>query len=105
VAAGFGKMLKQAQQMQQKLLEVQQKLEQLEVEGSSGGGTVTARMNGKKELISLSIKPEAVDPEDVAMLEDLVVAAVRQASGQVDAASQAQLGEISGGMSLPGLNI
>lgn len=105
MAAGFGKMLKQAQQMQQKLLEVQQKLEQLEVEGSSGGGTVTARMNGKKELISLSIKPEAVDPEDVAMLEDLVVAAVRQASGQVDAASQAQLGEISGGMSLPGLNI
>jgi len=103
--AGFGKMLKQAQQMQQQLLEIQGRLEKMEVEGSAGGGMVKARMNGKKELLGISISPEAVDPTDLGMLEDLVLAAVRQASAAVDAVSRDQLGGLAGGLGVPGLGI
>lgn len=66
---------------------------------------VKARMNGKKELLGISISPEAVDPADPGMLEDLVVAAVRQASAGVDAASREQLGGLAGGLGVPGLGI
>lgn len=98
-------MLKQAQQMQQQLLEIQGRLEKMEVEGSAGGGMVKARMNGKKDLLGISISPDSVDPADLGMLEDLVLAAVRQASAAVDAASQDQLGGLAGGLGVPGLGI
>ncbi len=79
---GFGNMqnlVKQAQQMQQKLQEAQQQLEELQVTGSASGGMVQAVCNGKKTLLSVTIKPEACDPDDVEMLEDLILAAVNDA--------------------------
>ena len=93
-------MMKQVQQMQEKM---QQEMAELEVEGTAGGGMVTARMNGSKELLSLKIEKEAVDPEDVEMLQDLVTAAVNEAARKVDEAMQSQLGSMTGGMKIPGM--
>ena len=72
-------MIKQAQKLQQDMLKMQAEVEEKEYEASAGGGVVTARVNGKKELLSISIEPDAVDPEDVEMLQDLIVAAVNEA--------------------------
>jgi len=94
------KMLKQAQQMQARM---QQEMEQLEVEASAGGGMVTARMNGKKQLLGVVLKPEAVNPGDLEMLQDLVVAAVNEAGRRVDEALSARLGSLGGLPGLPGL--
>ncbi|MGH9341824.1 MAG: YbaB/EbfC family nucleoid-associated protein [Acidobacteriota bacterium] len=92
-------MMKQAERMQQKL---QEEMSQLRVEGSSGGGIVSVVMDGGKQLLSIEIKPEAVDPEDVEMLQDLILAAVSEAARKVDEAMNAQLGGLTGGL-LPGL--
>ena len=70
---------RQAQKMQQKMMEMQAELEAREYEATAGGGVVTAKVNGKKELLALSIKPEAVDPDDVEMLQDMIIAAVNEA--------------------------
>jgi DNA-binding YbaB/EbfC family protein len=78
-------LMKQAQQMQQKLIEAQQQLEELEVTGTASGGMVSITCNGKKEILAVSIKPEAVDPDDVEMLEDLVLAAINDAYGKAKA--------------------
>ncbi len=94
------KMLKQAQEMQKKL---QQEVEEMTVESSSGGGMVNVTMRGNKELLSVEIDPEAVDPEDVEMLQDLIMAAVNEASRKVDEAVQEQMGNMAGGMGFPGL--
>jgi len=91
----INKLMKQAQEMQEKLA---REMEELQIEVSSGGGAVTVTMNGKKELLSLSIKKEAVDPEDVEMLEDLVKAAFNEALRRVDEELQQNLG----GMMPPG---
>jgi nucleoid-associated protein EbfC len=93
-------LMKQAQQMQDQM---QQKLATIEVEGSAGGGMVKARMSGHKELLSVVIDKEAVDPDDVEMLQDLVVAAVNEATRKVDEEMQSQLGGMAGGMKIPGL--
>jgi DNA-binding YbaB/EbfC family protein len=93
-------MMKQVQAMQ---AQMQQRMAELSVEGSAGGGMVKATMNGHKELLSVSIDKEAVDPNDVDMLQDLVVAAVNEASRKVDEAMQNQLGAMTGGMKIPGL--
>lgn len=92
-------LMKQAQQMQEQM---QQQMASLRVEGTSGGGMVRAEMSGNKELLSITIDPEAVDPEDVDMLQDLVKAAVNEASRKVDEAMQSSLGSMTGGMKLPG---
>ena len=92
-------LMKQAQQMQEQM---QKTMAELRVEGTAGGGMVTATMSGGKELISLAIDPEAVDPSDVEMLQDLVVAAVNEAARKVDEAMQSQLGGMGGGMKMPG---
>ncbi len=102
---GMGKMLKQAQQMQAKLLRLQEEIGRMEVEGSAGGGMVKAVVNGKKDLISISISPDVVDREDVQMLEDLIIAAVRQAAEKAEAAGQQQMSAITGGVNLPGLGM
>ena len=94
------KMLKQAQEMQKKL---QQEVEEMTVESSAGGGMVNITMRGNKELLSVEIDPEAVDPEDVEMLQDLIMAAVNEASRKVDEAVQEQMGNMTGGMGFPGL--
>jgi DNA-binding YbaB/EbfC family protein len=93
-------MMKQVQAMQ---AQMQQQMSTLSVEGSAGGGMVKAVMNGHKEVLSVSIDKEAVDPNDVEMLQDLVVAAVNEASRKVDEAMQNQLGAMTGGMKIPGL--
>jgi len=93
-------MMKQVQQMQEQM---QQRMAQLRVEGSAGGGMVKAAMNGSKELLSIAIDKEAVDPEDVEMLQDLVVAAVNEASRKVDEEMQSSIGAMTGGMKIPGL--
>lgn len=100
--AGMGKMLKQAQQMQARLLRVQEEMARMEVEGSAGGGMVKAVVTGKKDLVSISINPDVVDRDDVRMLEDLVVAAVRQAVEKAEAAGQEKMSAVTGGMNIPG---
>ena len=93
------KMMEQAQAMQGK---VQAELEALRLEGSSGGGLVTIEMSGAKEILAVRIDPSAVDPSDVEMLQDLVLAALRDASRQVDEAVQKKTSALLGGM-LPGM--
>ena len=93
-------LMKQVQQMQEQM---QKRMGELRVEGSAGGGMVKATMNGNKEVLSVSIDKEAVDPNDVEMLQDLVVAAVNEAARKVDEEMQGQIGAMTGGMKIPGL--
>ena len=93
-------MLANAKQMGE---EMQRKMEQTVVESSSGGGIVTARVNGKKQLLSLKIQASAVDPNDVEMLQDLVLAAVNEAGRKADEAMQSSVSGMLGGLDLPGL--
>ena len=101
--ANMNNMIKQAQKMQADMLKAQTDLEGKTVETSSGGGMVTVKANGKKEIIEINIKPEVVDPDDIEMLQDLVVAAVNDALKQVDGMVQSEMGKITGGLNLPGL--
>ncbi len=94
------KMLQQVQQMQEQM---QRQMSELRVEGSAGGGMVKATMDGHKNLLGVTIEKDAVDPNDVDMLQDLVVAAVNEAARKVDEAMQSQLGSMTGGMKIPGL--
>jgi DNA-binding YbaB/EbfC family protein len=83
---------------------IQDEMEALEIEASAGGGVVTARMNGKKELLSLRLTPEAVTPDDPEMMQDLIVAAVNEAGRKVDAELQRITQGMAGGMKIPGLS-
>ena len=93
-------LMKQVAQMQEQM---QRKMQELRVEGSAGGGMVKATMNGSKELLAVAIDKEAVDPNDVEMLQDLVVAAVNEAARKVDEEMQSSLGAMTGGMKIPGM--
>ena len=97
----LGQMMKQAQAMQTKMAEMQEKLAQMEVTGQSGGGMVKATLNGKSELRSLKIDPSLVDPNDVEVMEDLIVAAVNDAKAKVEAAVAEQMRQVTGGLDLP----
>jgi len=94
------KMMQQVQQMQ---AQMQAQMAALRVEGSAGGGMVKATMNGSKELLAVSIEKDVIDPNDVEMLQDLVVAAVNEASRRVDEEMSKSLGAMTGGMKIPGL--
>lgn len=94
---------RQAQKLQQQMTKKQEEIEAREFEATAGGGMATAKVNGKKELISLTIQPEAVDPDDVEMLQDLVVAAVNEALRAAGDAMEQELGRMTGGLSMPGL--
>ena len=94
-------MIKQAQKMQQDMLRMQQELQEKEYQAAAGGGVVTATVNGKHELKNLVIDPEAVDPEDVEMLQDLVIAAVNEALRKVDEASSSGMSRLTGMKGLP----
>ncbi len=94
-------MIKQAQKMQQEMLKMQEELEAREFTAKSGGGVVTAVVSGKRELVSLTIDPEAVDPEDVEMLQDLVVAAVNEALRAAETAANDNMSKLTGGINLP----
>ena len=96
-------MIKQAQKMQQEMLKMQQEMETKEYEATAGGGMITAAVNGKYELLRLTIDPEAVDPEDVEMLQDMVIAAVNEATRKAQADSAATMGKLTGGLNLGGL--
>jgi hypothetical protein len=93
----------QAQKMQEQLAVAQEELATRTFEGSAGGGMVTATVTGAQQLVSISIAPEVIDPEDAEMLEDLVVAAVRQAFEAAASAASDQLGGLTGGLDLGGL--
>jgi nucleoid-associated protein EbfC len=93
-------MLAQARQQAEKL---QEKMQQVVIDASSGGGSVTVKMNGQKQLLSVVIEPEVVKSGDIEMLQDLVTAAVNQASHKVDEALKSSLGGMFGGMGLPGM--
>ena len=96
-------LLQQAQQMQQQLVAAQQELAQTEVTGSAGGGLVTVTMTGSGDLTALTIAPAAVDPDDVETLQDLIIAAVRDAKRAVEELAADRLGPLAGGLGLPGL--
>jgi hypothetical protein len=96
-------MLKQAQQMQAKLATLQKELESREVESSSGGGMVKVKVNGKQEVLSISINQECVDPSDVETLEELVLTAVNQAIKESNDMVSNAMSKITGGMNIPGL--
>ncbi len=100
----MGKLLKQAQKMQAKMGEVQEEVAKMEVEGSAGGDMVIAKVNGANELLAIKIDPEAVDPEDVETLEDLILAAVNNAMSQMKAESEKKMAEATGGLGgMPGM--
>jgi DNA-binding YbaB/EbfC family protein len=100
---GMGNIMKQAQMMQKRMAQLQQELEERRIEATSGGGMVKAVVSGKQQMISLTIDPKAVDPEDVEMLQDLVLAAVSEALKQSQQIAQEEMGKITGGMNIPGL--
>jgi DNA-binding YbaB/EbfC family protein len=103
MSKGLGNIMKQAQAMQQKIARMQQELETRHVEASAGGGMVTAVVNGKQQLVALRIERSVVDPEDVEMLQDLVVAATNEAIKKSQDMMQEEMGRITGGFNIPGL--
>jgi DNA-binding YbaB/EbfC family protein len=102
---GLGDMMKQVQKMQAKMEELQAQLESATVDGSSGGGMVKVTTNGKNQILSLSIDPEVVNKDDVEMLQDLVIAAVNQARQKVQELQAEQMGNLTGGLKIPGMNL
>lgn len=98
-----GDLLRMAQQMQQQMLRIQDELAEATVEGSAGGGVVKAVVTGKQDLVSLTIDPAAVDPSDVDMLQDLIVAAVNDALRASRELAEQRMGQVAGGLNIPGL--
>ena len=96
-------MMKQAQKMQQDMLKMQEEMESKEYEATVGGGVVKAVVNGKHEVLSISIAPEAVDPDDVEMLQDMIVGAVNEAMRKADTEASQNLSRLTGGLNLGGL--
>jgi hypothetical protein len=96
-------LMKQAQKMQQEMMKQQEELESKTFEATSGGGMVTVQINGKYEVQSIKIDPQAVDPEDVEMLEDLIVAALQEAHKKAGDASSDAMGKLTGGLKIPGM--
>jgi len=99
----LAQIMKQAQLMQQKMAKLQEEAALRTAEATSGGGAVTAVVNGKNQILSLSISKDAVDPEDVEMLQDMIMAAVNEALKKVQEDVAAEMGKITGGLSIPGL--
>lgn len=95
--------VKRAQQMQEKMEEVQAEVEAKEVTATAGGGMVTVKANGKKEILSIDISPEVIDPEDPETLQDLILVAVNDAVSQAEEMMAESMGEITGGLNIPGL--
>ncbi len=99
----MNKLMKKAQKMQAKMSEMQEELENKTYEATAGGGAVKALVNGKKEVLDLQIDEEAVDPEDVEMLEDLILAAVNEAMREATEEINDKMGQMTGGMNMPGM--
>jgi hypothetical protein len=103
MSKGLAGIMKQAQMIQQKMAKLQEEASEKTAEATSGGGAVSVVVSGKNEIKSLVIKPEAVDPNDVEMLQDLIMAAVNEALKKVHAELSAEMSKITGGMNIPGL--
>ncbi len=102
-AGNMNSVLRQAQKMQADMQALQEELENKEYTTTVGGGAVEVTMTGKKELKALKLKPEIVDPDDIEMLEDLIISAVNEVGGKIDAESCERMGKITGNMNLPGM--
>jgi len=100
---GMGNLAKMAQQMQADMARVDQELQTLEIEGSAGGGVVKAVVTGKQDVVSVTIDPSVVDPDDVDMLQDLVVAAVGDALANAKKTAEDKLSRVTGGLQIPGM--
>lgn len=96
-------MMKQVQKMQRDMERIQQEIEATEFETSVGGGAVTVKVNGKKELLAVTLDESVVDPDDIEMLQDLILAAVNQANKIAEEAVAKEMGKVTGGMNIPGL--
>ncbi len=101
--ANMNQMLKQAKKMQEQMLKMQEEMDEKVYEATSGGGAVSVKINGKREIQELKLSQEVVDPDDVEMLEDLVIAAVNEALRKVDASSADEMSKLTGGLNIPGL--
>ena len=99
----MSEMLKKAQKMQEEMQATQAALEEKEYEVSAGGGAVTVKINGKREILNIGIEPEIVDPDDIETLSDVLVAAVNEAIKKVDSVSEEEMGKVTGGLGMPGL--
>ena len=100
---GMGNMMKQAQKLQAKMMRVQEELADKTVETTAGGGMVTVVANGKQQVVSIQIEKEVVDPDDVEMLQDLVLAAINDALTKSQEMASAEMGKLTGGLNIPGL--
>ncbi|MGI5851546.1 MAG: YbaB/EbfC family nucleoid-associated protein [Clostridiales bacterium] len=103
---GMGNMnnlMKQAKKMQEQMMKMQEELEEKTVEASAGGGVVTVIANGKKEIIEITIDPAVVDPDDIEMLQDLIMAAANEALRKAEEMVQSEMSKITGGMGIPGM--
>ena len=96
-------MLRQAQKMQEDMAALQEDLDSREYDISAGGGVVDVKINGKREILNINIKPEIVDPDDIEMLSDILVAAVNEAIKRVEDTNSEEMSKVTGGMSMPGL--
>lgn len=101
--ANMNNMMKQVQKMQKQMEQTQAELEEKTLETSAGGGAITIKITGKKEIVGIEIKPEVVDPDDIEMLQDLIIAAVNEAIRAADDMVASEMGKITGKMNLPGL--
>ncbi|MBU4371962.1 MAG: YbaB/EbfC family nucleoid-associated protein [Proteobacteria bacterium] len=99
----FGNIMKQAKKMQERMVELQEELATKSVEATAGGGMVSVRVNGKFEILSLKIEKEVVNPDDVEMLQDLIVAALNEGIRKAQEMAASEMGKITGGMQIPGL--
>lgn len=99
----MNKIMKQVQKMQKDMLKLQEELKEKTVEATAGGGVVKAVASGKKQLVSVEIQPEVVDPDDIEMLQDLILAAVNEALQKAEDMVTDEMGKITGGMNLPGM--
>ena len=100
---GMGNMMKQAQQLQSKMMKLQEELAEKTVESSSGGGMVKVTANGRQQILSIQIEKEVVDPDDVEMLQDLVMAAINDALAKAQEMVSSEMGKLTGGLNIPGL--
>ena len=102
-AQNMNAMIRQAQKMQDEISELQEEIEAREFSATAGGGAVQVVVTGKKSIKSLTIQPEVVDPEDIEMLQDLVISAINEAINNVEENTETEMSKITGGVSLPGL--
>ncbi|HIE06836.1 MAG TPA: YbaB/EbfC family nucleoid-associated protein [Desulfarculaceae bacterium] len=103
MAKGMGNLMKQAQQMQAKMAKMQEEVGKRTVEAAAGGGMVKVVVNGRQEVLSIDIEPDVVDPDDIEMLQDLVLAAVNQALRESQAMMTDEMSKLTGGLKIPGM--